>query len=176
VNAIAERVMPIEKGKRGYQWELAQVAYELQAEKVDKWAEVFGELVDLEARTLYEYAATWREFHKVSAAYRLHIRFSAWQVFTRYVNCEGAEETFNEWYVSGNPPRVDVLRATMAARFGHTPTPIAARAKVSRLYKSLEGLQVDYYKTVPEAAKAELAVAFAAVGRAKKIMEKQNNG
>jgi hypothetical protein len=175
VDAIAARVAPIEKGKRGYQWDLAEQAEALQAEGVKKWAEVFGELVDLDPRTCYEYAKTFSSFAYLDKSVKCRIRFSAWQVFARYIDCLGAEEVFTEWWASGAPPRVDVLKATMAARFGKTPTPLTAQRKVTSVYKSLEGLQVDIYNTVPEAAKQELGVAFAAVGRAKKIME-ANNG
>jgi hypothetical protein len=179
VEAMARRILPIERSKRAGQWQLASEARDMQEEGLKHWAQVFGELMDLDERTVYDYAKTWELFYNIPQEDRCLYRFSAWQILARYWDCDRAWETFQEWVDTAKAneavPRVDTLRAMMSARFGNEPTPQAARAKVGRLYKSLEGLQVDMFNTVPEAAKQELGVAFAAVGRAKKIMEAQNN-
>jgi hypothetical protein len=178
-SAMFDRIRPIESDKRTAQWKHAELASEFKAEKVKGWALAYAEFADESERTCYEWASTYDRFCGTKFwEFRYAHRFSAWVVFNRYYDCEGAVETWYQWLREAKEnhktPKVDTLRAMMSERFGNEPTPSAARAKVGRLYRSLEGLQVDVYNTVPEAAKQELGVAFAAVGRAKKIMEAEN--
>jgi hypothetical protein len=172
VRLMLERIVPLESGKRGYQWAHAELAAEFQAEKVKFWAEIYGDKIGLSARRMYEYAAAWNYFHNLPAKFRLHYSISAWCAYARYYKHEGATETFMQWVAEGG--EVGKLEAMFAERFGKEATPATVRRNIGALQKRAGKMLVDYNGNLPERARRYVKVAARALSEAGKAMEAQN--
>jgi hypothetical protein len=173
VSLMFSRIVPIESGKRGYQWAHAELAAEFQAEKVKFWAEIYGDKIGLSARRMYEYAAAWNYFHDKPEKFRHHYSISAWCAYARYYKHDGAEDTFMQWVSEGGT--VAKLEAMFAERFGREATPATVRRNIGALHKRASNMLVDYNGNLPERARRYVKVAARALSEARKVMEANNN-
>jgi hypothetical protein len=173
VQLMFERIVPLESGKRGYQWAHAELAAEFQAEKVKCWAEIYGDKIGLSARRMYEYAAAWNYFHHEPEKFRHHYSISAWCAYARYYKHDGARDTFMQWVTEGG--NVGKLEAMFAERFGKEATPATVRRNIGALQKRASKMLVDYNGNLPEGARRYVKVAARALSEAGKVMEANNN-